>query len=139
MARWRPPKCKSGKVAYRTQGRAIDAAVRIYVGERPSGSAYDDHHPRRLQVPVRRVAPNQQGEQMSIQTMTPTATASPAAVARITGLLRLRPHRVGEHDSCELREDGSAIWRLEGGITVEMRMDEAGDPHWHLDYDGWKV
>lgn len=38
MARWRVPKCKTGKVAYRTQGRAIKAAVRIYVGNQQAAA-----------------------------------------------------------------------------------------------------
>jgi hypothetical protein len=44
-ARWKPPKCKSDKVAYRTQGKAI-YALQIIHGQRVQGaSGFDFDEP----------------------------------------------------------------------------------------------
>lgn len=64
-----------------------------------------------------------------------TATANPRAIATLTGLVGLRADRL-EQPACELRDDGSCIWRLENGLTIEMRPHgDEGAVHWHLDRD----
>lgn len=62
-----------------------------------------------------------------------TASANARAILTITGILGLRPDEPGQR-ARELRDDGSCIWRLRGGITITVDFHDDG-AHWHLDRD----
>jgi hypothetical protein len=61
-----------------------------------------------------------------------TASATPAAVALLTALLGLEARL----DACMVKDDGTSVWHLRGGLTVTLAFGEDGDmerAHWHLD------
>jgi hypothetical protein len=66
------------------------------------------------------------------------ASATPRAIARMVGLLELRPPTKDVDGNwispCEATPDGGAIWRLTQGIVVTLSFD-GPDAHWSLDVE----
>lgn len=59
-----------------------------------------------------------------------TATATPAPLVMLTGILGLRrdhPH------PCQLLDNGTAVWHLNYGIVVTCHHEGAGHARWHID------